>query len=333
MIKECAVIGASGKMGRGIALLLLEEIALQEEKPLLHLIDKDEDARVYLRNNLTRFAEKKINQLRSLYADNADLVSNKEMIETFVQEGMDRLRFSTEWQAAKDAEMIFEAIVEKEEEKVALFSFLKGVCSPETVYFTNTSSIPIGSLAKKSGIEGRLIGLHFFNPPPVQKLVEIISPEGVEDEVHRLAKEMAIRFNKVIVESADVAGFISNGFLIRELQMAEEMAKEVGVDRVNRMTKETLKRPMGIFTLTNFIGKNVLKEIAYVMGVTLELPECDESDETQDDTELAKTYLRKCREIGQLLVDEKIAKNKEDIDLVLTLGFHHPYGLINDAPF
>lgn len=274
---HAAVLGAVGKMGSGIALLLLQEIAFSP-KAVLTLLDVNSDGfselREYLRSHLTRFAERNIKSLRKLYADRADLIDNSEMIEEFVVHSLDRVRCVTSLEECRGAELIFEAIIEDIEIKSDVFRRVAQYADSQAFYFTNTSSIPIGTLVKNSNLNGRLIGFHFYNPPSVQKLLELIIPEGCNQELQSTALEIAKRLNKSTVISKDVAGFIGNGHFIREIvgackhvrTLRSTLPSTEALYAVNRISQEFLLRPMGIFQLVDYVGIDVCQHIGSIMS-------------------------------------------------------------------
>ena len=140
-------------------------------------------------------------------------------------------------------------------------------------FFTNTSSIPISTLEKEAGIAGRIVGLHFYNPPPVQKLLEIIRTHHTESELVMLADEIAKELNKTVVYAPDFAGFIGNGQFLREVSYAVDLAQEISKDYglskaiylINEATRELLLRPMGIFEVVDYVGVTVCDSIMSVM--------------------------------------------------------------------
>ncbi len=232
-LQNVAVVGAAGKMGSGISLLLLQEMAHIEAEQKgkagtgafrLILIDTSEkglDAlRHYLHEQILKYAEKNINDLRRFYVRNPKLVSNQEIIEAFVEGALDLIHCETSLEKAKHATLIFEAIIEDVEAKVQLFKSLVAGRKDEAYFFTNTSSIPISILNEKAQLHNRLIGFHFYNPPAVQKLLEVIAPDHMEPALKSLALELAKRLRKTVVHSGDVAGFIGNGHFIREALFA-----------------------------------------------------------------------------------------------------------------
>lgn len=275
--ENVVVLGAAGKMGSGIALLLLQEIASMPGSSLT-LLDTNaqgfESLRKYLREHLLRYAEKNINRLRIYYQNREDLIDNGDMIRTFIDDALDRVRFVTSIEECRGARMIFEAILEDIDVKAKVFSQLNKVADPNAIYFTNTSSIPIHILEKQSHIEGRLVGFHFYNPPAVQKLVEIIVPHGLKKDILEISLDVGKRLNKTIVFSEDIAGFIGNGHFIREAseacrkvdELRHKMPLPEAICLVNSITQDYLIRPMGIFQLMDYVGIDVVQNIVKVMS-------------------------------------------------------------------
>lgn len=271
------VLGAAGKMGSGIALLLLLEMA-QKNEGQLTLLDVNPQGfsqlKNYLREHLQKFAERNINRLRKMYHARKELVDNGEMIEAFVEEGLDKVRFVTSLEECRGAQLVFEAILEDVDVKSEVYTKLSRIAHPQAIYFSNTSSIPIHVLQAKSHVDGRLIGFHFYNPPAVQKLLEIIIPAGTDETIKKAADEIANRLEKTIVHSADIAGFIGNGHFIREVseacQMVEKMKNEMPISKaichLDTITREYLIRPMGIFQLADYVGLDVVQHIARIMS-------------------------------------------------------------------
>lgn len=285
-VKKVAVMGAGGKMGSGIAQLLLSLMAMTELAEIgkvgsgaysLKAIDLNEASllglKESLKKHLIRFAEKNINSLRAGYAQNTHLISNAEIIDAFVTGAMTMVDFGSDLKDAKGVSLIFEAVIEDVPEKCALFKKLKEA-SPEAFFFTNTSSIPIAVLSDLCQLNGKLIGFHFYNPPAVQRLVEIIKPASIDPGLSALAEELASLLNKTVVHSADVAGFIGNGYFIREIQLACDLARSLAekssvplaLQQVDYLTKAFLLRPMGLFQLLDYVGLDVAKNIFGVMS-------------------------------------------------------------------
>ena len=283
ILKNVTVIGAAGKMGSGISALLAQELANCKIKNpnaiyRLNLVDVNDQAldglRKYIRSQLIKAAEKAIVRLRADYADREDLVENHEIINAYAEEGLGLLRFSNDFTIARNSHLIFEAVFENEELKLKILKELKTICRPETLYFTNTSSIPVGFLAKESGLEGKIVGYHFYNPPIVQKLVEIISAEGTPQEYINIAHEFGKRLRKKCYQSNDIAGFIGNGHFMRDgLHALAEVDMLQGIYSLpealyimNQVTQNFLIRPMGIFQLIDYVGLDVFQCILRVMS-------------------------------------------------------------------
>lgn len=294
-LKKVAILGAAGKMGSGISLLLLQEMARCELSKTgqvgsgdycLTLIDTNEKAlfatRRYLRAQLNKYAEKNITSLRQAYASNPSLISNEEIIRAFIEGTTDMIRLESEITGAKSSILIFEAIVEDFDIKTKAFSMLTASKKQDQFYFSNTSSIPISLLNKASKLDNRIIGYHFYNPPAVQKLLEIIAPDNVNPQLLSISMELAQRLQKKVVPSHDIAGFIGNGHFMREVLYACKTARQLAQEHrlplskaiylINRVTQEYLLRPMGIFQLIDYVGIDVCQNIARIMNMYLPDP-------------------------------------------------------------
>ncbi|MBD3347891.1 MAG: 3-hydroxyacyl-CoA dehydrogenase family protein [Candidatus Eisenbacteria bacterium] len=287
-LERVAVLGAAGKMGSGITLLLAAEMARQKIRKdcgdrcyVLHAIDVSDEALSgllsYLRPQLTKVAEKSIVALREAFAHRDDLVENFDIITAFVDEAMSVVRPSSKMESAADSRLIFEAIVENKGVKIEVFKKLDAIC-PDAYYLTNTSSIPIKVLDEGAGLDGRIVGYHFYNPPAVQKLLELISSERTRPELVELGKELAGRLRKKVFPANDIAGFIGNGHFMRDILHAtgevERLKGDLGetgaIYAVNRVSQDYLIRPMGIFQLIDYVGVDVCRFIMQVMTEHIE---------------------------------------------------------------
>jgi len=292
-LKDVSVIGAAGKMGSGISLLLAQEMAKQKLLPQnknsvyrLHLIDISEEALdglgKYLRTQLVKAGEKTTVMLRELYRDREDLVENYDIIDAFVNDAFSVVRLGTDLGTVKNSHIIFEAVVEDKNVKVDLLKKIDQLVGPDTFYFTNTSSIPISVLNQSANLGGRIIGYHFYNPPAVQRLVELISPESTKPELKEMALELAKRLRKKIVPANDIAGFIGNGHFLRDglyaIKEAKKMAGEFTLPGalyiMNKVSQDLLVRPMGILQLIDYVGVDVYQCISetvagYIKGEDL----------------------------------------------------------------
>ncbi len=282
-LNNVSVVGASGKMGSGISLLLLQELtrlSWSEENDArkdLFLVDRNQDAldglKSYLKKQVTRYAEKNITWIKKEVAQD-----DQEQIDAFVAQALKITNFSTDLGVVKGSSMVFEAIFERLDIKTQLLKDLKKICPGKTNFFSNTSSIPISIVEKSAGVEGRLIGFHFYNPPAVQKLVELISSEKTPQHLQQISLELGERLNKVMVPSNDIAGFIGNGHFIRDglfgisevEKLSIDFESHEGIYIINQVTQNMMIRPMGIFQLIDYVGLDVFQMILNTMNFYIE---------------------------------------------------------------
>ena len=287
-LETVAVLGAAGKMGSGIVLLVAMEMADQGLKPanrsrryLLHAVDVSHQAlaglQKYLREQVLKAAEKRIVALRGVYADRADLVENSDIVRQYVNDVLDIVRPTTMLETAAEANVIFEAAPESLDLKLKLFAKTATGNPKGPWVFTNTSSIPIQEIDEKARLGGRVMGFHFYNPPAVQKLVELIRAKTTHDDVAAFADTLCKSLRKTVVPSSDVAGFIGNGHFMRDLlhgiaevdRLCRDMPFVEAVYCVNRVSQDFLVRPMGIFQLIDYVGLDVCQCIMAVMNPRL----------------------------------------------------------------
>ncbi|UCD05886.1 MAG: 3-hydroxyacyl-CoA dehydrogenase family protein [candidate division WOR-3 bacterium] len=287
-LQNVTIIGAAGKMGSGIGVLIAQEMARLKLVPenkgniyRLNLVDVSEEAldglRAYMKAQLVKAGEKSTVMLRELYRHRKDLVENSDIINAFVDDSTSVLNYSTDLGIAAKSHLIFEAIFENEKVKIKIYKKLNRMCSKDTLYLTNTSSIPIGYLDDSAGLGGRLIGYHFYNPPVVQRLVEVIAAKNTTEELKAVAGELGKRLRKKLVPANDISGFIGNGHFIRdglhgiaEVDRLKAKFRYPGaVYAVNRITQDFLVRPMGIFQLIDYVGIDVFQCILKVMRTHL----------------------------------------------------------------
>jgi 3-hydroxyacyl-CoA dehydrogenase len=284
-LQNVTVLGAAGKMGSGILLLTAVEMADLSLKPenkgktfVLNAVDVSSDGlsglMKYLEKQVLKIAEKKTVLLRRWYANREDLVENAEIIDQYVFDVLNIVRPGTAVEAAYNSSLIFEAVNENKDLKVRIFSQIDKNNPHKPWYFTNTSSVPIHIIDHEAGLEGRILGVHFYNPPAVQKLVELIATDETKPEMTEFARAFARNLKKVIVPSHDVAGFIGNGHFIRDALHGINEAIHLSKDRplveaiymINRVSQDFLVRPMGIFQLIDYVGVDVVQFIMRVMN-------------------------------------------------------------------
>jgi len=172
-----------------------------------------------------------------------------------------KIKTTTDINVVKDADYVIEAIVEKFEVKAELFRRIDEIAKPECIFATNTSTLPISELAKATKREDKFIGLHFFNPPTLMPLVEIIKSEKTSNETLEITKSFAKSIGKdfVIVEK-DVPGFLVNRINLRVFIEAARLVELEGFDieEVDATAKYRLGMPMGIFEVMDFSGIDVV---------------------------------------------------------------------------
>ncbi|MFO8051131.1 MAG: 3-hydroxybutyryl-CoA dehydrogenase [Thermoplasmatota archaeon] len=245
-IKKIAVIGA-GQMGHGIALVSAKaglEVVMSDIK--------DE----FVRGGLARiekFLDKGI-------AKGKMETDEKEAI-------MGRLSGTTELKELSDVDLVIEAIIENVEVKKELFKDLDAVCKDTTILASNTSTIPITDLASATGRPDRFIGMHFMNPVPIMKLVEVIRGLGTSDETSKTIFELSEKMGKVPIEVNDSPGFVSNRVLLPMINEAVFCLFEgVGTpEAIDGVMKLGMNHPMGPLALADLIGLDVCLSIMNVL--------------------------------------------------------------------
>nr|WP_042534949.1 3-hydroxybutyryl-CoA dehydrogenase [Anoxybacillus ayderensis] len=200
----------------------------------------------------------------------------KKSINKFVEKGslseqqrdetMGRIRPSTNVRDGSDVDIVIEAVVENMDVKTALFAQLDEITPPHAILATNTSSLPITEIAAATKRPEKVIGMHFMNPVPVMKLVEIIRGLATADEVYEAIEQMTKTLGKVPVEVNDFPGFVSNRVLMPMINEAiyclyEGVATKEAIDEVMKLG---MNHPMGPLTLADFIG---LDTCLYIMEV------------------------------------------------------------------
>ncbi|MPY65160.1 3-hydroxybutyryl-CoA dehydrogenase [Deinococcus sp. SDU3-2] len=182
-------------------------------------------------------------------------------------EVLGRIQFTTELTDFADCDLVVEAIVENEAIKAQLFRQLGEIVKPDGILASNTSSIPITSLATVSGRPERFIGMHFMNPVPLMALVEVIRGYSTSDETAQKVTEAARAMGKTPVECNDFPGFVSNRILMPMLNEAIQCVME-GVaepEAIDQIMKLGMNHPMGPLTLADFIGLDTCLAIMEVL--------------------------------------------------------------------
>ncbi len=235
-VKTFGVVGA-GQMGNGIAQVaaypgglnvIMNDIADQ-------FVDRGFDT---ISKNLDR------------------LVAKEKLTADQKKEILGRIKKSTNLEDMKDADFVVEAATEREDLKLNIFKKLDEVCKPGVILATNTSSIPITRIAGATKRPGLVIGMHFMNPVPVMRLVEIIRGIATAQETYNLTESLAKQFGKVPVECNDFPGFISNRILMPMINEAfyalmEGVGQPKAIDEIMVLG---MNHPMGPLALADLIG-------------------------------------------------------------------------------
>jgi len=180
---------------------------------------------------------------------------------------LQRLHFTTSLEELKDVDIVIEAVTEDLDLKNEMFRTLDKVCGPSTIFASNTSSLTIADMAAATSRPDRMVGLHFFNPVPVMKLVEVVRTIATGEETFRTAFEFAKSLGKEPIVAKDTSGFIVNRLLVPYMLDAIR-ALEQGLGSIEDIDKGMVLGtgyPMGPFTLSDFVGVDTLYRIAEIM--------------------------------------------------------------------
>jgi 3-hydroxybutyryl-CoA dehydrogenase len=197
----------------------------------------------------------------------ARLVEKGRMTPEDKQKLIGRITFTTELALSSDADIVIEAVIEDVNIKKDLFRQLDGICRPETIFATNTSSISITELSSAVGRKDKFIGMHFFNPVPVMKLVEVIRGIFTSDETFKAVFKLASVIGKEPVEVRDGPGFIVNKILIPMINEAvcvlqDGIASAADIDKAMQLGANF---PMGPLALSDLIGTDVVLHIMNIL--------------------------------------------------------------------
>ena len=245
-IQRVGVIGA-GTMGNGIAHVFA--------RSGFHVVLCDIDQK-FLDRGLATIAKNLDREL-----------SKNKITEPQKAETLKRIDSTIDRSQAAGCDFVVEAASEKLDIKTELFRELDRICRPEVILASNTSSISITKLAAVTQRPEKVIGMHFFNPVPVMKLVELVRGLATSNETFQTARELALTLEKTPVEVNDAPGFVSNRVLMPLLNEAMYAVME-GVatpEAVDEVFKLGMNHPMGPLTLADFIGLDVCLDIMRVL--------------------------------------------------------------------
>jgi 3-hydroxybutyryl-CoA dehydrogenase len=178
-----------------------------------------------------------------------------------------RLHPTTKLEDLRDCDLIIEAITEQLAAKKELFRALDGLCPPQTIYASNTSSLSITEMAVATRRPERFVGLHFFNPVPIMKLAEVIRTIATDPKVYEEVAALAVRMGKTAVRTSDRTGFVVNRLLVPYLLDAVRALEEgvASIPDIDEAMKLGCGHPMGPLTLLDFVGLDTTYYIANIM--------------------------------------------------------------------
>jgi len=245
-VKKIGVIGA-GQMGHGIALVAAKagfDVVLRDIKE--EFVQKG-------LSKIERFLDKSIEKGKMKSDEKKKILSH--------------LKGTTKLEDLKDADLVIEAIFENIKVKKELFKDLDKICKKETYFASNTSTIPITDLASVTSRPKHFIGMHFMNPVPIMKLVEVIRGLRTDDQTTKMIKDLAEKMGKIPVEVNDGPGFVSNRVLIPMINEAVYCLQDgIGTaENIDNVMKLGMNHPMGPLALGDLIGLDVCLDIMNVL--------------------------------------------------------------------
>jgi 3-hydroxybutyryl-CoA dehydrogenase len=246
-MKNITIIGA-GTMGNGIA----HAFAQKNYKVTIVDISNEslEKAITTITKNLDRMLSK-------------EKISEQEKNDTLAN-----INTTTDFQAGvENSDLVVEAATENVDLKLKIFKDLDEICQEHTLLATNTSSISITQIANQTNRKDKIIGMHFMNPVPIMKLVEVIRGKETSDEVTSQIMELSKKLDKIPVEVNDAPGFVANRILMPMINEAIHTLKEnvSGVEEIDTVMILGMSHPMGPLHLADFIGLDVCLSILEVM--------------------------------------------------------------------
>ena len=245
-MKHISVIGC-GTMGNGIA----QTFALFEFKVKLYDISLNnlDNAKKTILRNLERMVKKGV-------------ISHSELEKT-----SENISYTNEINSVLNSDLVIEAVTENIKIKESIFKELDNKCPEKTIIASNTSSISITQLANATKRKDKVIGMHFMNPVPVMKLVEVINSKYTSKETTNIILELSKKLNKTPLSVNDYPGFISNRILMPMINEAIEALDQgvANVKNIDGIMKLGMGHPMGPLQLADLIGLDVCKSILEVM--------------------------------------------------------------------
>ncbi len=195
------------------------------------------------------------------------MVAKGTITETERDSGLKNIVTSPSLESCRDSEFVVEAATENTELKLKIFKQLDEICKPETILASNTSSISITKIGSVTKRPDKVIGMHFMNPVPLMKLVEVIKGYATSEEILSVVMETSRKLGKVPVEVNDYPGFVANRILLPMINEAVYSVHEgvAGVAEIDTVMKLGMAHPMGPLQLADFIGLDVCLAILKVL--------------------------------------------------------------------
>lgn len=246
-ITKVMVIG-SGQMGSGIAQVFAQA-----------------GYTVYLNDIKLEFVERGLAGIKKQFER---AVSKEKMTQEDADAALARLIPSTDYQDAKEVHLVVEAATENRDIKLSIFKQLHEITSPDTILASNTSSLSVTDIAAASGRPDKVLGMHFFNPAPLMKLVEVIRAIQTSPETAQAVEEVTAKINKTAVRVADSYGFIVNRILIPMINEAIFVLGEgvASAEEIDTAMKLGANHPIGPLALADLIGLDVVLAIMNVLS-------------------------------------------------------------------
>ena len=245
-VRRVAVLGC-GLMGSGIA-----EISAKA------------GLEVWVREISDEFAQKG----KAAITKSLDKAVEKGKLEQGARDAaLGQLKFTTKLEDLKDCDLIIEAVTEDLEMKNEMFRTLDPICPPHTIFASNTSSLTVADMAAATKRPDRVLGLHFFNPVPVMKLVEVVKTIATSDDAYQTAFAFATKIGKEPVEAKDTSGFIVNRLLVPYMLDAIRCLAQglASIEDIDKSMQLGTGYPMGPFVLSDFVGIDTLYRISEIM--------------------------------------------------------------------
>ncbi|QDU84237.1 3-hydroxybutyryl-CoA dehydrogenase [Planctomycetes bacterium Pla163] len=242
-IKKVGVVGC-GLMGHGIVQVAaqggFDVVAFEADQSAL------DRGLGRIEKSLAKLAEKAVEKGKA----------TKDQADADAKATRARITGSTDKSSLADCDLVVEAIVEDLDVKKALFAELGALCKPETIFASNTSSFPIAEMAQASGRPERMVGLHFFNPVQLMRLVEVVRSDATADDVFAEARSFGEAVGKTPVSCKDTPGFVVNRLLVPYMTQALLMLErgDASKEDIDAAMQFGCGYPMGPITLTDYVG-------------------------------------------------------------------------------